>query len=133
LAALSARAAARRSNVTYRLSRASSLTRLDPQAIQQFKTGLAENGLVEGRNITVDYFWGEGKLERLRQLATELAQRELDVIVTAGPQPLRALIEARTKSPIVFAILNDPITDGFIQNLARPGAISRACRWPVRT
>jgi putative tryptophan/tyrosine transport system substrate-binding protein len=100
---------------------ASSPTRLDPRAMEQFKTGLAENGLVEGRNITVDYFWGEGKRERLQQLAAELAQRDLDVIVTAGPQPLRALIDARTKSPIVFAILNDPISDGFIQNLARPG------------
>jgi hypothetical protein len=54
--------------------------------MEQFKTGLAENGLVEGRNITVDYFWGEGKRERLQQLAAELAQRDLDVIVTAGPQ-----------------------------------------------
>jgi ABC-type uncharacterized transport system substrate-binding protein len=45
-----------------------------------------------------------------------LAQRDPDVIVTAGPQPMRALIDARTKSPIVFAIFNDPISDGFIQS-----------------
>ena len=96
-------------------------TTLEPRHIEQFKVGLVENGLVEGRNITVDYFWGEGSTERLLQLATELAQRNLDVIVTSGPQPLRALLATRTKTPIVFAILSDPIGDGFIQSLARPG------------
>jgi hypothetical protein len=46
--------------------------------------------------------------DRLRQLAQELSQREFDVIVTAGPQPVRALIEAKVKPPIVFAITGDP-------------------------
>jgi putative tryptophan/tyrosine transport system substrate-binding protein len=96
-------------------------TTLDPRQIEQFKVGLAENGLVEGQNITVDYLWGEGSTERLRQLATELAQRDLDVIVTSGPQPVRALLATKTKTPIVFAILSDPISDGFVQSLARPG------------
>jgi putative tryptophan/tyrosine transport system substrate-binding protein len=96
-------------------------TTLEPRHIEQFKVGLVENGLVEGQNITVDYFWGEGSTERLLQLATELAQRNLDVIVTSGPQPLRALLATKTKTPIVFAILSDPIGDGFVQSLARPG------------
>jgi putative tryptophan/tyrosine transport system substrate-binding protein len=93
----------------------------DPRQIEQFKVGLAENGLVDGQNIKVDYLWGEGSPERLRQLAANLAQRNLSVIVTVGPQSVRALLEAKVKSPIVFAILNDPISDGFIQSLARPG------------
>src|SRR6476659_7653367 len=84
-------------------------TTLEPRAIEQFKVGLVENGLVEGQNITVDYFWGEGSTERLQQLAAELAQRDLDVIVTSGPQPVRAMLAAKTKTPIVFAILADPI------------------------
>jgi ABC-type uncharacterized transport system substrate-binding protein len=46
---------------------------------------------------------------------------DLDVIVTSGPQPVRALLAANTKTPIVFAILADPITDGFVQSLSRPG------------
>ena len=96
-------------------------TTLDPRQIEQFKVGLAENGLVEGQNITVDYLWGQGSTERLQQLAAELAQRDLDVIVTSGPQPVRALLAANTKTPIVFAILADPISDGFVQNFARPG------------
>ena len=93
----------------------------DPRQIEQFKAGLAENGLVDGQNVKVDYLWGEGSQERLRQLAADLAQRNLSVIVTVGPQPVRALLEAKVKSPIVFAILNDPVGDGFVQSLARPG------------
>jgi len=89
--------------------------------IEQFKVGLAENGLIDGQNIKVDYLWGEGSPDRLRQHAVDLAQRNLSVIVTAGPQPVRALLEAKVSSPIVFAILSDPISDGFVQSLARPG------------
>jgi putative ABC transport system substrate-binding protein len=96
-------------------------TTLDPRQIQQFKAGLAENGLIEGQNITVDYMWGEGSTARLEQLAAELSRRNLDVIVSGGPQPMRALVATGMKTPIVFAILNDPISDGFVQSLARPG------------
>jgi len=94
---------------------------LDPRQIEQFKAGLVENGLIDGQNISVDYLWAEASPERLRQLAGDLAQRDLDVIVTAGPQPVRAVMATGTKTPIVFAILNDPIGDGFIANLAQPG------------
>jgi putative tryptophan/tyrosine transport system substrate-binding protein len=100
---------------------ASSPATLDPRQIEQFKAGLAENGLVPGRTITVDYLWAEGSPDRLRRLAAELAHGDLDVIVTAGPQLVRALVEAKAQAPIVFAILNDPIGDGFVQSLARPG------------
>ena len=88
--------------------------------IEKFKAGLMENGLIDGQNINVDYLWGEGSSNRLRQHAGDLAKGNFAVIVTAGPQPLRALLDANVKSPIVFAILNDPISDGFIQSLARP-------------
>jgi putative ABC transport system substrate-binding protein len=94
---------------------------LEPRQIEQFKAGLVENGLIEGQNIIVDYLWAEGNTDRMQQLAAELARRDLDVIVTAGPQPMRALLATGTKTPIVFAILNDPISDGFVQSLARPG------------
>jgi putative tryptophan/tyrosine transport system substrate-binding protein len=96
-------------------------TTLDPRQIEQFKAGLVENGLIEGQNIAVDYLWAEGSIARMEQLAAELAQRNLDVIVSAGPQPMRALLATGTKTPIVFAILGDPISDGFVQSLARPG------------
>ena len=63
-----------------------------------------ENGLIDGQNINVDYLWGEGSLDRLRRHAADLAKGNFAVIVTAGPQPVRALLDARVKSPIVFAI-----------------------------
>jgi putative ABC transport system substrate-binding protein len=94
---------------------------LDPRQIEQFKVGLAQNGLVEGQNIAVDYLWAEGSTERMQRLAAELAQRDLDVIVMAGPQPVRALLAANVKAPIVFAILGDPLSDGLVDSLARPG------------
>lgn len=118
-AAVSWPLAARTQNIAY--LGALSPTTLDPRQIEQFKAGLTENGLIEGQNIVVDYLWGEGNAERIQQLAAELARRDLDLIVTAGPQPVRALLATGTKMPIVFAILNDPIGDGFIKSLAQPG------------
>lgn len=99
----------------------SSPARIDPHYIEQFKAGLVENGLIDGQNITVDYLWAAGDADRLRELARVLAQQKPDVVVTAGPQPIRALLEANVKAPIVFAIDADPIGDGFVQSLSRPG------------
>ena len=94
---------------------------VDPRNMEQFRAGLAENGLIDGQNVKVEYLWGEGSAEILRRHAADLAARDVDVIVTAGPQPVRLLVDAKVRSPIVFAILNDPIGDGFIKSLARPG------------
>jgi putative ABC transport system substrate-binding protein len=77
--------------------------------------------LVEGRNITVDYLWAEGSLDRLQHLAGELARRDLDVIVTAGGQAVSALMAADVKTPIVFAIFGDPIGYRVVESLAHPG------------
>jgi hypothetical protein len=57
-------------------------TILDPRQIEQFKVGLVENDLIVGKNVTVEYFWAEGSLDRLKDLATELGGRDFDVIVT---------------------------------------------------
>ena len=100
---------------------ATSPSALDPRQIEQFKRGLAENGLIEGRNVTVDYLWAEGSLDRLQHLAGELAGRNLDVIVTAGGQAVGALIAADVKTPIVFAFVNDPIGLHFAASLNWPG------------
>jgi putative tryptophan/tyrosine transport system substrate-binding protein len=93
---------------------------LDPRQIEAFKQGLRENGLIEGRNIAVEYFWAEGDENRLKQLAGDLAQRNLDVIVTAGPQAVHALQSTGTSVPIVFAIVGDAIGNGVVTSLARP-------------
>jgi putative ABC transport system substrate-binding protein len=94
---------------------------LDPRQIEAFKEGLRENGLIEGRNITVEYVWADGRQDRLQELAEDLARRNLDVIVTAGPQLVLALMTTRTATPIVFAVVSDPIGHGIVTSLARPG------------
>jgi ABC-type uncharacterized transport system substrate-binding protein len=94
---------------------------LDPRQLEQFRRGLAENGLIEGRNITIEYLWAEGRLDRLQAMADDLARRDLDVIITAGGQAVHALTAAQVKAPIVFAIFGDPVGDGAVESLARPG------------
>ena len=80
---------------------------VDPRQIEQFEVGLVENDLIVGKNVTVEYFWAEGSLDRLKSLATELAGRDFDVIVTVGRQSFRFLKASQTKSPIVLAVIDD--------------------------
>jgi putative ABC transport system substrate-binding protein len=99
---------------------ATSPATIDPSQIEAFKLGLLENGLIEGRNIAVVYLWAEGDQGRLRQLAEELVNRNLDLIVTAGPQAINALRATGTKTPIVFAIVGDAIGNGIVTSLSHP-------------
>jgi putative ABC transport system substrate-binding protein len=87
-----------------------------------FRQGLNETGYVEGQNITVVYRWAGGKMERFPALAAELVARKVDVIVTAGGT-LAALAakQATTTLPIVFAAVGDPVAEGLVTSLARPG------------
>jgi len=75
---------------------------------------------VEGQNIRIEYRSGESQDERLLALATELAQLPVDVLVTAGPGALAAK-QATTTIPIVFAVFADPLAEGLVASLARPG------------
>src|SRR6266576_1030703 len=86
-----------------------------------FKTSLRELGYVEGQNITITYRWAEEKLDRLPALAVELVQLKVDVIVTGGSGNTRAAKEATNAIPIVMAQDSDPIGNGFVASLARPG------------
>ena len=76
---------------------------------------------MEGKNIVIQYHYAEGKFDRLPSLAAELVRLEVDVIITAGPLPTRAVKEATTTIPIVMAQDDDPIGSGFVASLARPG------------
>ena len=87
-----------------------------------FRQGLMENGYVEGRNVAIEYRWAEGKTERFPELAAELVARGVDVIVTfGGTLSAQAAQRATTRVPIVFQSAGDPLAEGLVASLARPG------------
>ena len=86
-----------------------------------FHQGLRELGYVEGKNIAIEWRYAEGKLDRLPALAAELVRLKVDVIVTGGSTITRAAKEATVTIPIVMAQDNDPVGNGFVASLARPG------------
>jgi len=88
---------------------------------EAFRQGLRELGYVEGKNIVIEWRFAEGKLDRLPALAAELVRLKVDIIVTAGPAPTRAAKAATTTIPIVMAQDSDPVGNGFVASLARPG------------
>jgi putative tryptophan/tyrosine transport system substrate-binding protein len=92
-----------------------------PDRIEAFRQGMRELGYVEGKNILIEYRWAEGKIDRLSQLAAELVQLNLKVIVAAGPQATRRVKDATSEIPIVMGFHNDPIGSGLVASLARPG------------
>lgn len=90
--------------------------------IEALRQGLLERGYVEGRNITFEYRWADGKFEKFPDLAAELAGLPLDVFFASGGL-LGALAAKRatTKIPVVFVVGMDPVRYGLVQSLARPG------------
>jgi putative ABC transport system substrate-binding protein len=89
---------------------------------EAFRQGLRDLGYLEGRNVVIEYRDAEGKVERLPALAAELVALKVDVIVTGGGTPTALAAKQATKSiPIVFASAPDPVTDGLVTSLARPG------------
>jgi len=83
--------------------------------------GLRERGYVEGRNVVIEYRYGDGNLDRLPKLAAELVALNVDLIVTGGTSPTRAAQQATSTIPLVMTIVGDPIASGFIASLAKPG------------
>jgi len=86
-----------------------------------FLQGLRELGWVEGYNVVMEYRWAEGHHERLPELATELVQRKVNVLVAGDSQVIVAAQHATTTIPIVMTISADPVATGLIASLARPG------------
>src|SRR6516225_10168218 len=86
-----------------------------------FVRGLRDHGWIEGINISIDYRWAEGRSDRLAQLAAELVQRNVEVIVTAGTELTLAVKQATASIPIVCAAAGDPVGTGLVGSLARPG------------
>ena len=89
--------------------------------IEAFRQGLRELGYVEGKNILIEQRYAEGQLNHMNELAAELVRLKVDVIVTIGPAATRPAKEATHAIPIVMGVDDDPVGNGFVASLARPG------------
>ena len=88
---------------------------------ESFRQGLRELGYVEGQNITIELRQADSQLDRLADLAAELARLKVDIIVTEGENAARAVQHATRTIPIVLAAGSDPVGLGLVASLARPG------------
>jgi putative ABC transport system substrate-binding protein len=108
------------------LSAGSPRSGLDLEAFQQ---GLRELGYVEGQHFVLEARYAEGRAEQLPDLAAELVQRKVDVIVAGGSAAIGAAQQATPTIPIVMAVAYDPIGKGFVASLAQPGGNITGVSW----
>ena len=94
---------------------------LDSHIFGGFPRGMREFGYVEGKNLSIEWRFAEGKPERLGELAAELVRSKVDAIVVSAGAASLAAQKASSTIPIIFAAVSDPIGLGLIKSLARPG------------
>jgi len=95
---------------------------LDPDIYGAFPRGMRELGYVEGKNLVIEWRFADGSIERLAGLAKELAALKPDVIVAGATPSVQAAHRATATIPIVFVAVPDPVGEGFVKSLPRPGA-----------
>jgi putative ABC transport system substrate-binding protein len=89
--------------------------------IEAIRLGLKDHGYVEGQNIRLEYRWAEDRYDRIPELAAELVRLNPDVIITYGTPSSLALKRATSAIPIVMSIIGNPVENGVVASLARPG------------
>ena len=96
-------------------------SRLSGPSLEAFRGGMATLGYVEGQSILIESRFADGKPQRVPDLVRELLASAPDVVVAAGPQSLKTFKQATKSVPIVMAIISDPVEEGLVASLARPG------------
>jgi|SRR5919106_1363726 putative ABC transport system substrate-binding protein len=89
--------------------------------IQAFQRGLRDLGYINGENIIVEYRYADRKFDRLPDLADDLVRLKVNVIVTGGPTATRPAKQKTSTIPVVMAQDTDPVGNGFVASLSRPG------------
>lgn len=89
--------------------------------IAAFRDELRRLGWNDGKNLRIEYRWGGGDAARIRQLAKDIAALNPDVILSRATPPTKAVLEASRSIPVVFVVVADPVGDGLVASMARPG------------
>lgn len=92
-----------------------------PASVSAFRRGLGETGFVDGRNVTIEYRWAEGRYESLPAMAAQLVRRPVSLILAQAPPAALAAKAATADIPIVFVVGFDPVGAGLVTDLNHPG------------
>jgi putative ABC transport system substrate-binding protein len=94
----------------------------EKKILAAFREGLGQTGYVEDRNLTIEYGFADGQYDRLPPLAADLLRRRVEVIITTGGANIVRVAQAATTTiPIIFTSANDPVHDGLVKSINRPG------------